>query len=232
MALKLSQPTREVASVQQNEGLPLLRGQNPGMKFLYCVYPRGWSFHPSFGFLPDLKKLTAKPGCNGVSDNGDLTRTIAGVNSKGGVVLDPNDPRLGDYQGYVQYYSTQCGRRWYVDFCQEATVLPSGEILWTISEDLGEDPWNSFRLQVRDSGIVPRLVKEVYLAMESRMQRELDSLSGRLSMNPALTKRYEEKAQELEAMRKAWDDYTPKKKKRAPKKKTAQPALQRQPADA
>jgi len=44
MALKLSQPTREVASVQQNEGLPLLRGQNPGMKFLTVFIPEGGAF--------------------------------------------------------------------------------------------------------------------------------------------------------------------------------------------
>lgn len=205
--LRLKQPTREPANTNTDTGLPVPRGKTPPTKFLYCTYPRGWDYTEGFGFLPTLKKLTAKPGCNGVSDSGDMTRTIAGIHAKGGTVLDPNDTRLGRFQGYVQFYPTTDGRRWYVDFCQEATILPSGEIIWTNSTDpeTGLSSWDSFRAFVRDSGIIPGLIKEVYLAIVQGEERTLEALAGRMAGNPALERKYAELEKKIEGMRAAWE---------------------------
>ena len=132
-AIHLTQPQKEKARIEKPAGLPVT-GRPPALKFVYCHYPQSWAFVDGFGFLPNLAKIVAKPGVNGVPASGDLSRVLASVHAKGGTYIDPKDPRLGDYVDYVQYYETRNGGKWFVDFCTVATVLPTDEILWSISE--------------------------------------------------------------------------------------------------
>jgi hypothetical protein len=215
--VRLTQPTRAVETVEAPAGLPVPRGKTPPSKYVYAVYPRGWDYTEGFGFLPILKKIIGKPGCNGVNDAGDMTRVLAGVASKGGVYISPDDSRLGEYVGYVQYYDTRCGRKWYVDFCQEATVLPSGEVLWNGNDT--SEAWNKFRAAIRDSGIVPGILREVYLDLQARDTRTLEALAGRAAHNPSLQAKYQACEKKLVGMAGAWDALVKKEAATAPKAK-------------
>ena len=121
-SIHLSQPKTDVQAVQSRNGLPTHRpGQRARARFVYVVFPKSWEYVAGFGFLPVMRSLTAKPGANGVPASGSLAKPIASAIQKGGTFIDPKDQRLGEYMDYVQFYDTQTGGKWYVDFCSKVT---------------------------------------------------------------------------------------------------------------
>lgn len=220
--IQLTQPKRDVQTVETRTGLPTHK-QRPQARFVYVVYPKSWEFDPVHGFLPVLCRLTAKPGCNGVDGRGNLSRPIASAQTKGGTYIDPKDTRLGPYMDYVQYYDCDNGGRWYVDFCAKATVLTSGEIIWNNKESQTE--FAEFRAHLRDSGIVPALLPEIFEWLVRREEELANQLLNRSSAHPHLMKRYDAQIEKIEAMRAAWEKLqgpktaakgaTPKRKKSA-----------------
>ena len=215
----LSQPARDVSTVETPDGLPVPRGKVPPPKFVYVTYPRSWSWAgPEHGFLPDLKRVVAKPGCNGVGEDLDMSRVLAGVSSKGGTYIRPGDERLGEFADYVRYYTTRDGRRWYVDFCEVATVLPNGEVLWDTGEEV-QAQWLAFRAAVRDSGIISPMLVQVYEGLHARQRRTVDDLGARIHSNPQLTHKYEEAVQTLADMEAAWSANSAELAKKAKAKK-------------
>jgi len=224
--MRLTQPKREKAHVREVHGLPIRRGVKPGKRFVYVHYPKSWEFVDlSHGFLPIPKKVVAVPGCNGVGKSGDLTPVIVGVSQKGGTYIDPTDNRLGEYEGYVQYYDCENGAKWYCDFCAEATVLPDGEIIWN-SKD-GE--WNNFRAQIRDSGIIQPLISEIYQKLLSKQVTRTERIGAKLNRNPHLQDKYDNEVKKLEDMKACWADMQKEKlkaakgKPKASRKRSADP---------
>ena len=206
--IQLTQPKRDVQTVETRSGLPTHK-QRPQARFVYVVYPKSWEFDPVHGFLPVLCRLTAKPGCNGVDGRGNLSRPIASAQTKGGTYIDPKDTRLGPYMDYVQYYDTDTGGRWYVDFCAKATVLTSGEIIWNTKESTVE--FDQFRAHLRDSGIVPPLLPEIYNWLVKREEEVAKTLLSKSGHNPHMMKEYEAQLDKLSDMAKAFDALQSKK---------------------
>ena len=199
--IHLSKPKIEQAINNTVEGLPVNGNHRPADKFVYAHYPQSWTFDLDLGdFLPSLTKIIAKPSVNGVSKTGSLTMTLAGVQAKGGTYIDPKDKRLGQYQDYVHYYPTQNGGKWYVDFCQTATVLPTGQVLW------GEckDDWHGFLSHVRDSGIIAPMIEQIYIKLVEAERHTLDQILGRLDRNPHFGAKAEQSRARLAGMEKAW----------------------------
>ena len=199
--IHLSKPKIEQAINNTIDGLPVNAKHRPADKFVYAHYPQSWVYDLELGeFLPSLTKIIAKPGVNGVSKNGSLTMTLAGVQAKGGTYIDPKDSRLESYMDYVHYYPTQNGGKWYVDFCQTATVLPTGQVLWG---DCSEE-WQGFLAHVRDSGIVSPMIEEIYIKLAEAEAHALDNLLGRLDRNPHFGPQVERSRARLAGMAKAW----------------------------
>ena len=201
-AIRLTTPTAVPTTVDKPSGLPVRRGSRPALPFVYVVYPRGWEYVEGFGYLPQLRKIVAKPGVNGVGADGRLSRPLSSVRDGGGVVVLPEDSRLGEYQHYVRAYDTEHGGKWFVDFCQTATVLPTGEILWGVT---GPDAWNKFRAHIRDSGIVPPLLAEVYEMILITEKANLDRLGERVHGNPRVQAKFDELEKKIESMQKTWN---------------------------
>ena len=221
-SIHLTQPKRDVQTVETRSGLPTHR-QRPQARFVYVVYPKSWEFDLELGFLPIMRRLVAKPGANGVDGRGNLSRPIASAQTKGGTYIDPKDTRLGPYMDYVQFYDTDTGGRWYVDFCAKATVLTTGEIIWNVRES--EPEFAQFRKHLRAAGIVPPLMPEVFQWLMAREQEKASNLLNKSISKPHLEKRHTEQIKKLEAMQAAWDEMqgkkatakgtTPKRKKSA-----------------
>lgn len=205
-AIQLNKPIKEESVIQKAEGLPVSAKQRPASKFVYAHYPHSWGYDLDRGFLPMLAKIIAKPGVNGVDKNGGLTMVLAGVNSKGGTYIDPRDKRLGEFMDYVQYYPTQTGGKWYVDFCQTATVLGTGQILWNTTDSV--EPWKDFLCHVRDCGILSPMIHGVFVGLVEKERAKIDQLYGRLDRNPHLKSRLEHFQARLEGMEKAWESAT------------------------
>ena len=212
--IRLTQPNKQSAAVVNNTGIPVPAGKQPSPKFVYVCYPRGWDYVEGFGFLPILKRVLAKPGVNGVNSHGDMTKVLAGVVAKGGTVIQPSDHRLGEYQGYVQYYDTNDGRKWYCDFCATVTVLSDGGVFWGVTE---KDARNKFREYLRDNNLVPPLVPEVFEVIMTLKERHLDRLGTGINGNPTRQFKYDEYSRALGNMRSWWSSHqeTKTKTKRA-----------------
>ena len=53
-------------------------------------------------WIPTLKQIRHTPGCNGVSEANkvaNISNAIAGAMGRGGLVIQPSDPRLGKFRG-------------------------------------------------------------------------------------------------------------------------------------
>tara|TARA_R110000822_G_scaffold41703_14_gene113500 strand:+ start:29 stop:727 length:699 start_codon:yes stop_codon:yes gene_type:complete len=200
--IHLASPTKETNVVIDTSGLPVTDRQRPAKKFVYVTYPQSWRYDLEFGFLPVLKRIIAMPGVNGVGRDGSLTKVLSSVANNGGTYIDPKDYRLGKYQDYVQYYPTSNGGKWYVDFCQKATVLPTGQIVWNNSEI--KTPMMEFRAHIRDAGIVEPLIHEFYVQMIEGEKSKLNRLYGRLDRNPSIKVKVEESEARIKGMEKHW----------------------------
>ena len=140
---------------------------------------------------------------------GSLAKPIASAQMKGGTYIDPKDTRLGPYTDYVMFYDTDRGGRWYVDFCAKATVLTSGEIIWNTKESTVE--FDKFRKHLRDSGIVPPMLPEIYNWLVKREDEKSKTLLSKAGNNPHMMQAYEAQIQKLDEMAKAFDTLQGKK---------------------
>ena len=201
--LRLKKPKKEVNVIREDEGLPVGPRTRQTFKFVYVHYPKSWTFDSELGFLPRIKKVTARPGLNGCKKNGSLAYTLARVTEMGGTVLEPKDERLGDYVDYVHFYPIRGGGKYYVDFNKEAVVLPNDEVMWNTHES-GEK-WNEFMIHIRDSGMIRPLLKEVYLSMLERERKKVNSLGARLDRNPHLANKLERATARVEGMQAHWE---------------------------
>ena len=200
--VRLRKPEKEQSVIRQDEGLPVGPRTRQTFKFVYVHYPKSWTFDRELGFLPAVKKIEARPGLNGCKQNGSLALTLARVQEKGGTVLDPKDQRLGEYMDYVHFYPLRGGGKYYVDFNQEAVVLPNDEVIWNTNEQ--REDWAKFMAYLRDSGMVRPLIKEVYISLVERQRKKIHSLYGRLDRNPHLKKRLEDAEADLAGMEQHW----------------------------
>lgn len=224
--IQLTQPKTDVQTVEKRSGLPTHR-QRPQARFVYIVYPKSWEYDPAFGFVPVLRRLVAKPGANGVDGRGSLSKPVASAIQKGGTYIDPKDTRLGEYMDYVQYFDTDTGGKWYVDFCAKATVLASGEIIWNAAEAAKE--FGKFRRHLVDAGIVPAMIPEVYDWLINREENAAQQLLARADASPHLMQRYERQIAKIDNMRAAWSDMQKAKgakATKAPRRKKAENILE------
>ena len=217
--IKLEAPKRETNIIREASGLPVSDKQRPAPKFVYVHYPDAWRYDLDCGFLPNLSRISAIPGVNGVGSDGSLTRVLSSVRSLGGTFIDPKDHRLGDeFMDYVRFYPTSDGRKWYVDFCQEATVLPTGQIVWNNSEVV--EPKKRFAAAIRDSGIIEPLLHEFYVSMVEKERAKLDRLYGRIDRNPSIKTKVTLCENRLAGMQRDWDKMTEELLSKSGKKRT------------
>ena len=202
--LHLRKPEKVKNVITEDEGLPIGPRDKQTFKFVYCHYPKAWTFDIELGFLPTIKKVKARPGLNGVKKDGSMALTLARITEMGGTILDPKDERLGQYMDYVSYYPIRgSNAKYYVDFNASAVVLPSDEVIWNRSEQ--RESWKIFLAFIRDSDLIRPLLREVYVGMVERERNKRDSLMGRVDRNPHLSKRLQDCEDKLEGMTKAWD---------------------------
>ncbi len=200
--LHLNKPQKERNVVRNDDGLPITARMKQTFKFVYVHYPKNWLFCEERGFLPDVMKVVARPGLNGVRRDGSMTVALARVQEKGGQYLDPKDSRLGDYQDYVHFYPKRGGGKYYVDFNKAATVLPNDEIIWNKSEQ--QALWYDFLQHVRDAGLIRPMLKEIYIGMRELEQKRHDSLFARVERNPHLAVRLKRSEARIQGMDEEW----------------------------
>lgn len=204
--LHLKKPQRERIQTREDDGLPINHTHKQTFRFQYVHYPKSWIYDVERGFLPDITKLVARPGLNGVKKDGSMTLALANARDKGATILDPKDERLGPYMDYVHFYPIRGGGKYYVDFNKSATVLPNDEIIWNKSEL--RSTWYDFLAFIRGTTLVRPMIKEIFLSIREKEQDKLNGLLGRFDRNPHLKHRIGLAEARLAGMDKHWQEYS------------------------
>jgi hypothetical protein len=232
-AIELRQPERiRDAEVEKTAAVPVPPGKNAPPKFRYVHYPDAWQHLDGVGWVPDLLKVNATPGVNGVrvvttQAPGGAVRTtqingaIAAHVEGGATYVDPKDKRLGEYVDYCARYPGSNGQWYHVDFCESATVLPTGQVVW--DEAGAQKEWRRFLVHLRDCGILDAMLESIYRLKRQIQEEKVASLVARCEGNPRLQPRLERAQKKLEAMERDWETYAAsfRKAAAAPKGKPA-----------
>lgn len=206
---RIEQPTRVRRTEKTNNGLPI---DKPAPDFVFVVFEKSWEFFAGnkdedAAWLPQLRRISATPGANGVGEDFSLAKPLASVREKGGAVVDPEDARLGEFQYYVAYYETQRKGAKHHVFCElEGIKLRSGEIIWR--SDDAQPKWREFRKVIRDSGIVPLMTHEVFLLKMETARDRLSRVETRYGDKPLLQYKIDAARALNAAMQASWDKMT------------------------
>lgn len=181
--------------------------------FRYVHYPHGWEWTLEHGFLPTLCSLVHRPGVNGVGTNGTgrnakivPDKAHAAATRNGGRIVEPNDPRLGEYRDYLTFFPTENGGRHFCFMASEATVLSNGMLRM---HDCSAE-WDAFRAHVRDSGIIEPMEEVVYNDLMELERGRLDRITRRVHDGRAQVGADKAQRERMDAMQKAWAAYAEK----------------------
>ena len=169
-------------------------------RFLFVHYPKGWGFNEADGFMPELSEIVAMPGANGIGDDGKLSKAIGGSVQKGGVIINPQDGRLGEWVNYVASYPCRNGRKHYCFKSVEFDILSDGDVK---QRDTSKD-YRRFLAHIRDGGFIAPMSEAVYNGLLEVEGRGLERCIKAASNNPHRAPQVEAKQKRIEAMRAAW----------------------------
>lgn len=93
--------------------------------FTYYHYPLAWLWDLKHGFYPNLNVMRHRAACNGVEEVRDgsgaiikgrvnATHAHSGCRGKGGIEIDPADPRLKDWMHFIKKVQCEGGGTRYV----------------------------------------------------------------------------------------------------------------------
>jgi hypothetical protein len=201
MSIQLSTPT-PYAPQADTDGRKL-PAKFTNHRFVYVHYASGWSWVPGLGFLPDLSTIVAKPGVNGVDITGRLNKPSAGALQKGGMVINPVDPRLGPWRGYLGSFDTVNGKHWC--FIRAGfTILPGGNVK---ERDCSAD-YHAFLQHLMTANMVHPMDQVVYNERIEIEDRKIERLARAAAENPHKKGRYEAAMKTREEMVAWWAKYT------------------------
>lgn len=197
-------------SGDQADARALNRRKAPGRPNFWLGHlPKRWDFDDAIGkFVPSLSTIVFSAGVQGCrarrpGPNGEERLDTAAVldhfRAKGGVAIDPADPRLGPYRGYQQRVHNDGG----------------GEVNFSIFESydvIGDDIWwahnaeeyRSFQALLLKEGVIPPIhprVRERRIEMQEHDVGELRKRFGNAPSHEGLATELEYATARLRAMR-------------------------------
>ena len=148
-------------------------------RFLFKWHPHRWMFTGK-EWLPGLGKLVVDPGCDGVTEGGGIDLAVAGNMRRGWQVIQPSDPRLGEYQDYMVAVPHAAGGNSYIDPFQKISVEAGRMFV----EPGGED-YYAFLRHLVATGIVAPMSPNILKIKVHDEQKKIERLQGAVSLNPA-----------------------------------------------
>lgn len=200
MAIQLRDATPLIPAASQDENR--LPPQYTNHRFEYIHYPGGWSWVEGIGFLPDLSRVVAMPGVNGVTKDGKASKALSGSIDKGGLRISPTDPRLGKWAPYIGNYLTRSGGRHWCFIKQTFTILPGG----AVREDDRSAEFNEFRAHLMAAGVCYPMEEVVFNQCIEIENRGIERLARDAEKNPYRKAAYEARVAKRAAMLKWWAD--------------------------
>lgn len=198
MAIQLRDAAPFAPAASQDESR--LPAKYANHKFVFVHYPSGWSWVDGFGFLPDLSRIVAMPGVNGVSRDGKANKATAGSIEKGGLVINTMDPRLGKWRPYIGSYDCRNGGKHWCFIRQGFTILPGGNV----REDDASAAFNEFRQHLMDAGICYPMDEVVYNEKLEIEKTAIERIARDAEKNPHRLAKYEARVARRDAMVAWW----------------------------
>tara|TARA_Y100000593_G_scaffold63280_1_gene116974 strand:+ start:2524 stop:3174 length:651 start_codon:yes stop_codon:yes gene_type:complete len=181
-------------------------------RFLFKWHPHRWLFTGK-EWLPSLGKMYIDPGVDGVSENGGTDLAVASNLRRGWQVIQPSDPRLGEYQDYLVAVPHAAGGNSYIDPFQTISV-EAGRMF--VEE--GGEKYHAFLRHLLASGVVAPMSPNILKVKLHDEQKRVERLQGAVAANPAnqiAASRLKQAEERIAAMRAA----TEPKAARKPRKK-------------
>lgn len=199
--VKLSNPQR--SAPERESGTPLIpaivnnKWLKPAPKFFFSHHPFDWEFVEGEGFLPKLCQHNLVPSCNGVGSNKKSGEPISKhletrLLGEGKVIIKNDDSRLGRHNPFLAFYETEEGKKWWVFWATEVTLIPGRAPIWKPNIE----EWHDFKKTVRDNICEP-MTEEAYMVIAEQLQSKIDSLAQRIAMSPTKNNVLEDKFAEL-----------------------------------
>lgn len=185
-------------------------------RFIYKSHPHRWMFTGK-EWLPLLGTLKIDPGVDGVTENGGTDLAVAANMRRGWQIIQPSDPRLGEYQDYMVAMPHAAGGNSYVDPFQTISVEAGRMFV----EEGGEN-YHAFLRHLISSGIVQPMTPNVLKLKLHDEQKKVERLQGAVAVNPAnqiaasRLKRAEERIASMRAAMEPKVIRKPRKKAEAP----------------
>ena len=177
-------------------------------RFFFQHHPMRWMFVGG-EWLPQLAKLAVDPGVNGVTEGGGMDLAFAAAMRRGWQIIQPSDPRLGEYQDYLVSYPHEAGGNTYLDPFQEVTVEAGRMFI-----EGGGESYHAFLRHLVTAGIVPPISPNVVRVKSHAVEKKIERLQGAVSLNPAnqiAAGKLKRAEATLAAMRKAAEPKAPRK---------------------
>lgn len=198
----------EMSEAKAVDTLPASLRNDP---FNFVHYPSSWAWSALYGFVPKLCEITHKAGANGVAEKVvggkvvgvDVNLAWAGSMQKGGLILNPSDPRLGKWMGFLK--KTPCdGGGFRYSFVGAGYVRLANNTV-NISE-VGE-PYQEFLAYLRDNGLVHPIDEQAVRLLIEQARDSLDKTIQRAggSNHPVHLARASELQAQIAAMTEAYD---------------------------
>jgi len=199
---------KRVDREQRADAAKIPRRVKKRTRFIFQHHPMRWSFIGG-EWLPQLSKLSIDPGVNGVTGGGGTDLAIAGAMRRGWQMIQPSDPRLGEYQDYMVAYPHEAGGNTYLDPFQKITVEAGRMFV-----EPGGANYYEFLRHLLTSGIVAPISRNVIKIKTHAIEKKIERYLGAVSLNPAnqiAAGKLERAQAELAAMIKAAEPAKPRK---------------------
>tara|TARA_R100000655_G_scaffold100131_2_gene144440 strand:+ start:257 stop:901 length:645 start_codon:yes stop_codon:yes gene_type:complete len=170
---------KRVSQAERHDAVKVPHRVRKQPRFIYKAHPMRWMFTGK-EWLPQLATLKIDPGVDGVTENGGTDLAIAANMRRGWQIIQPSDPRLGEYQDYMVAMPHASGGNTYVDPFQKISV-EAGRMF--VEE--GGEKYYAFLRHLISSGIVQPMTENVLKLKLHDEQKKIERLQGAVATNPA-----------------------------------------------
>lgn len=148
------------------------------LMWTWAHFPLAWEFVGG-KWLPELSQISFRKGLNGQADDGNTAAPKHHIAAKGGVLIEPSNPRLGKYRNYIRRFpaynaaSKQTGT-YFASMFETPTVIGGRHAKWTI-DTAG---YNAFREFLVEKGLIESIDPSVVAAKIEEKRGLVDHLKS------------------------------------------------------
>jgi len=211
MKLAATQPS-EIGTLQGSiiqeastpEGVAYLpKTVRPNAQWRYKAHPSRWDWSEDYGWYPILGRWHMDNGLDGVSITAKGYQGLGNARqrnmTRGWMIIELGDHRLGKFAQYLQGFPTTKGRPHYISIFHSPDV--EGKIVEWLFDTAS---YKEFLNLIVEAGVIPpmrEMIKRGKVRNQQRVTTKLEQDMFESPKNPMIRVRYEREARKLAGMR-------------------------------